>query len=324
MMKSLVRAIAGMMTAMMLGAGSAALAQSAPVEEGTYVLEGGSYSITVEKTATGLMVKEPNKDSPYQPAGADRPDTYLFFNPNTGYTYGIRGIDSQTIEAFKDVAGNVPTRLKRLGGPPAARPIRAIDPGPSGAPAEGADADVARKYQALSTSDPDNAQSWTACSAAALKRSIATGPEADAYGMQVAQMLRLIAVNGEVTPCPDAIPQTLWDKAKGIDDLGKGDAAARAAGTTPAPPPPAPDADRADRLRLNADMAAKAAADTERIKSDKDAYAAALAESQRAQDQYQREREAYEAESARVKAAQEAYDAQMTRYRASGGRTTPQ
>src|SRR5690606_3776277 len=112
-----------------------------------------------------------------------------------------------------------------------------------------------RKYQALSTSDPDNAQSWTACSAAALKRSLATGAEADAYGMQVAQMLRLIAVNGEVTPCPDAIPQVLWDKAKGIDDLGKG-SAATATDATPTPPPPALDADRDERLRLNSDMAA--------------------------------------------------------------------
>ncbi|BAV66158.1 hypothetical protein SCLO_1031180 [Sphingobium cloacae] len=308
--------IAGMMMTVMPGGISVALGQSAPVEDGTYMLEGGSYSISVERTDSGIMVHEPNKHSPYRPAGADRPNTYLFFNDNTGYTYGIRGVDSQTIEAFKDVEGNVPTRLKRLGGPPSARPIRAIDPGPSGAPPEGTDAEVARKYQALSNSDEANRQSWTACSAAALKRSLASGEEADAYGVQVAQMLRLIAVD-DASPCPDAIPQALWDKAKGIDDLGKGKAATAA---TTKPPAPAPDADREERLRLNADMAAKAASDAERIKADKDGYAAAMAEAQRAREQYQRERETYEAEAARVKAAQDAYEAEMARYRAAGGR----
>lgn len=323
-MKSLVRKAAGLMAALMLSTGSAAMAQSAPVEEGTYFLEGGSYQIKVEKSDTGLLVREPNKDSPYQAAGADRPNTYLYFNPNTGYTYGIRGVDNQTIEAFKDVAGNVPTRLKRLGGPPApASSIRAIDPGPSGRPPEGAGADVARKYEELSRTDPANAQSWTACSAAALKRSITTNAEADAYGVQVAQMLRLIAVDSTTSPCPDAISQALWDKAKGIDDLGS-QRAAPAPQATASPPPPAPDADHAEKLRLNADMAAKAATEADRIKAEKDAYAAALAETQRAQEQYRREREIYEAEAARVKAAQDAYDAEMARFRSSGGRTTPQ
>lgn len=297
------------------------MAQSAAVAPGTYVLEGSGYSIEIEKTDAGIVVHEPNKDSPYQPAGADRPNTFLFFNPNTGYTYGIRGVDNQTIEAFKDVAGNVPTRLTRLGGPPP-EPGPGIVKTPDGLGAS-SDADVTRKYQALSKSDPDNVQSWTACSAAALKRSLATGAEADAYGIQVAQMLRLIAVDAGTSPCTDAIPQALWDKAGGIDDLGKGKAASIA--ETTAPPPAVSDQEAEEKRRLNAEMTTQAAMQLERIKADKDAYAAALAETERAQGQYQQDRATYEAEIAKANAAKAQYEADMAAYRAAkGAKASPQ
>lgn len=181
-------------------AAPAVLAQS--VTAGTYMLEGGSYTVQLEPDGNDLVVHEPNKDASYtrQPDGS-----YHYYNPNTDTVYGIRVLDARTVEAFKPlVDGNVPSRLVLIGGATA----------DAGTPVGAADSEryeaLAAHYQALAESDPDNVQVWIACSGAALKRSLSSGADADAYAAQMAQMLKLIMTDAGSTPCADAIPASAW------------------------------------------------------------------------------------------------------------------
>jgi hypothetical protein len=165
---------------------------------GTYMLDGGSYVIEVQRDGDGLLVVEPNKRSPYAWQGGR---DFHFYNPNTDTTYGIRVVDARTIEAFKPfVDGNVPSRLTLLSAAATGSPQEAL-----GDPAFEA---IAEKYAAMIETDPANVQSWTACAGAALKYSMATREEADAYARQMIQMLRLM--DAQSTPCEDALPSRLW------------------------------------------------------------------------------------------------------------------
>ena len=174
-----------------LAAAPAALA--ADVTPGTYMLQGGSYMIEVEPTADGLVVHEPNKDSPYTRVN----DTdFHFWNDNTQTKYGIRYVDERTIEAFKpEDEYNVPSTLVLVGG--------------SGADAVVENDDSARwealamEYAALIETDPDNVQSWAACAGVAMKRSISTVADADAYAAEMAAMLQLMMPEGAGSPCPE-------------------------------------------------------------------------------------------------------------------------
>ena len=174
-----------------LAAAPAALA--ADVTPGTYMLQGGSYMIEVEPTADGLVVHEPNKDSPYTRVN----DTdFHFWNDNTQTKYGIRYVDERTIEAFKpEDEYNVPSTLVLVGG--------------SGADAVVENDDSARwealamEYAALIETDPDNVQSWAACAGVAMKRSISTVADADAYAAEMAAMLQLMMSEGAGSPCPE-------------------------------------------------------------------------------------------------------------------------
>jgi hypothetical protein len=162
---------------------------------GTYVIDGGGYSIDMKMDGDTLVVVEPNKTSPY---GKQADGSYQFTNPNNGITYGIRVIDDATIEAFKPGTDNPPTRLTRLGG------------GGSATTADIADADkysaLAERYNALAESDPANIQVHVACASVALKRSVSSREEADAYAAQMAGMLRQL--DASANPCPDVI--TSW------------------------------------------------------------------------------------------------------------------
>lgn len=165
---------------------------------GTYILDGGSYVIEVQRDGDGLLVVEPNKRSPYSwSAGRD----FHFYNPNTDTTYGIRVVDARTIEAFKPfVDGNVPSRLTLLSAAASDTPQEDLgDPGYEA---------IAEKYAAMIETDPANVQSWTACAAAAMKYGIATREEADAYARQMIDILRLM--DAQSTPCEDALPSRLW------------------------------------------------------------------------------------------------------------------
>lgn len=300
--------------------GTPASPKPAKFIDGTYVLEGGSYSLDVKQEGEDLVVVEPNKTSRYE---LQRDGTYRFTNPNNGISYWLRVIDDRTIEAFKKEGGNVPSRLVRVGG----------SPGPASAPPNPA-AEIAERYKALSQSDPDNAQAWTACAAAALKRSLATRAEADAYGAEMVQVLKLIVVDPSRSPCEDAIPETLWNPT---DTAGVAGASEPAAGTLGAAEaaengtePSAAILSESERQQLQVDdMLGRNEEGWQRIKAQADAATRAQEAAQReyeaklqafqdgveaaeaARQQYERDRAAHEAEVAKAKAARAQWEAEV-------------
>lgn len=68
---------------------------------------------------------------------------------------------------------------------------------------------IARHYNALAQNDSDNAQAWTMCSAVAFKRSLSDGEGFSHNASQMAETLKLMAVDG-TNPCSDAIPDFFW------------------------------------------------------------------------------------------------------------------
>jgi hypothetical protein len=174
---------------------ASASAFAADITPGTYMLEGGSYTITIDKDGDGLVVREPNKNSPYTRFDDDE---FHFWNDNTQTNYGLRYVDARTIEAFKpDVPDNVPSRLVLMSGS-----NDAVVESPDSARWE----QLAEQYSARIEADPDNAQAWSACAAVAMKRGISTVADADAYAAQMKQMLALMMGEGSASPCPEVIP----------------------------------------------------------------------------------------------------------------------
>lgn len=177
------------------GAGASMISGGGAVTAGTYMMDGGGYTIELSLEGSSLVVREPayNKTTVYQGQG----NGIYSASTNVG-RFSMRALDGQTLEVWKE--GNAPSRMNLVSSS-------------GSASASGGDADslaVAEHYRSLSQSDPANAQAWTACSAAALKRGVATGTEADAYGRQMASMLRQIIVDDSRSPCSDAIPDRLW------------------------------------------------------------------------------------------------------------------
>ena len=177
---------------------ASATVQAATITPGTYMLEGGSYTITVETDGDGLLVREPNKDSPYTRFDEDE---FHFWNDNTQTNYGLRYLDDRTIEAFKpDVPGNVGSRLVLVGGGTGI--------------VESDDSErweqLAQDYSARIESDPANVQAWAACAGVAMKRSVSTIEDADAYARQMAQMLQQMMPAGSPSPCAEVMPDNVW------------------------------------------------------------------------------------------------------------------
>lgn len=286
------------------------------LSDGTYMIDGGSYSITVERDGANLIVIEPNKRSTYEPA----PDgSYHFYNPNTDTVYGIRVLDNHRIAAFKPDrpdAGETVLSLVGRAPPRAPRPVETVDIPASTIPAIGSPGDtygqIANGYRDKAQSDPDNAQTWTACAAAALKRGTANPREADAYAVQMAQVLKLIVVDPARSPCEDAIPPAQWAgavskpaKAPTAAELDRIRRAEEAAALTAA--------ERASLDAINAEAAAKAKAATAQILADQQAAAAAKA-------QYDADKARNDAEVEAARRARAAYDQQMRDYEARYGK----
>lgn len=284
------------------------------VSEGTYQIDGGGYQITVRPDGSDLVVVEPNKESRYQ---RQSDGTWHFRNPVNGILYGLRRIDAATIEAFKpDQSSNVPTRLSRIGGAPrvVATPlppsVAAQDPASVG--------DLARTYQQRAQADPNNAQTWSACAAAAHKRFLANPGEADAYGAQMASLLKTIIVDAAQSPCPDAIPQTVWNAGKAPDGAGAEATAAPSPQDAAAVQAAAAEAERVRQLNELADQRARAL-EAERQRQIAE-HAKAVAEADARQAQFERDRQAYEAAKAASDAAADAYCRQIEEYERAYGR----
>lgn len=163
---------------------------------GTFVLDDGSYSITVEEEGGNLVVVEPNKRSVYTPAGDG---SYQFHNDNTGSNFYLRVLDDETLEAGRVPQTGAPSILKRLDTGAA---MAALEEN-SGLTA------IAERYAAQAESDPVNAQAWSMCSAVAFNRAMGEGDTAAQFAQQAAQMLQTILV-GSANPCPDAILPQYW------------------------------------------------------------------------------------------------------------------
>ena len=164
--------------------------------EGTFVLDDGSYSITVEEADGNLVVVEPNKRSVYTPDGRGR---YTFHNDNTGSDFYLSVLDDNTLEAGRIPQSGSPSILREVDVAGAMAALESNDE-------YGA---IAERYASLAESDPANAQAWSFCAAVAFKRAMSSNAEFGAYASQTAQVMQQILV-GTGNPCPDAIPAQYW------------------------------------------------------------------------------------------------------------------
>ncbi|MGF6692383.1 hypothetical protein M2318_002452 [Metapseudomonas resinovorans] len=164
--------------------------------DGTYVLEGGSYSINIEQDGDNLVVVEPNKRSIYE-RQAD--GSYQFYSENSVSTFSLRLLDPGTIEMDRVPSAGTPSTLKRVEERDAAQ-VSAVNQ---------TYASIAKHYSELAQSDPDNVQVWTMCSAVALKRSLSEDEDFSRHARQVSESLKSIIVTN-TNPCSDAIPSTYW------------------------------------------------------------------------------------------------------------------
>jgi hypothetical protein len=163
---------------------------------GTFVIEDGSYSITVEEEGGNLVVVEPNKRSVYAPAGDG---SYQFHNDNTGSDFYLRVLDDNTVEAGRMPQSGSPSILKR------------VDMGAKVAALEENDelSALAERYATQAETDPVNAQAWSMCAAVAFNRAMGDEAQSAQFAQQTAQILQSILV-GSNNPCPDAILPQYW------------------------------------------------------------------------------------------------------------------
>ena len=271
--------------ALLVGGSSGAWAQKVPA--GTYAMPDSGYAIVVQPQGNDLLVNEAGTNRVYRGQGDG---SYRYRSDITGSTYELRFRDRGSVTALKLGSGAAPTLLIRQGGwapeEPAASPNDVPAP-PVAATAANPPASpylaIAERYQALALSDKKDVQSWAFCSAAALKRSMSTQAEADAYGREAAERLASISVDPTRNPCPDAIPDALWPNASADADALKKINSEQA------------EAAIKQRAAVEA-MLAKSAADQK-------AYELALAEYQAALEKSRREREAYAKQQEAYKAA---------------------
>ena len=179
-----------------LAALAMACAGQALAVDGTFVLEDGSYSITVEEADGNLVVVEPNKRSVYTPDGSGR---YTFHNDNTGSDFYLRVLDDNTLEAGRLPQNGTPSILRKADTAAAMAALESNDEYTA----------IAERYASLAASDPDNTQAWSMCAAAAFKRAMSDEAEFATYAGQAAMVLQQILV-GSANPCPDAIPAQYW------------------------------------------------------------------------------------------------------------------
>jgi hypothetical protein len=172
---------------------------AAASSNGTYVMDGGAYSINVEFVADGLQIVEPNKTSLYHSTGRGE---YQFTNPTNGITYGLRVIDDATIEAFKPGSAQPGTVLKRA----SAAAMTVDEENPNYAKYQ----QLAEKYAELTQSDADNVHVWAACGAAALGWANMPADQARGMAGQSAALLKSIMTSSGSSPCPEVIPNDVW------------------------------------------------------------------------------------------------------------------
>lgn len=182
-------------TTLMLALGLAMPVAAAGQTSGTYVLEGSSYSITVQFAPGTLTVVEPNKTSPYSQVG---PNEYHFTNPTNGIKYGLRVLGPNAIEAFKPGSNDPPTMLKL------ASTSLAADQSPEYDRLMQLAEEYAEKAQS------GDAHLWTTCAGAAFARATQPATDAEWWARDAVERLKPIMVDPNVNPCPEVISEEIW------------------------------------------------------------------------------------------------------------------
>ena len=186
----------GMLLRAVFAAGLVLAMGQARAVSGTFVLEDGSYSITVEEEGANLVVVEPNKRSVYTPAGDG---SYRFHNDNTGSDFYLRVRDDNTVEAGRVPQSGSPSILRRVDMAAKVAALEENDELTS----------IAERYAAQAEADPVNAQAWSMCAAVAFNRAMGDSDQSALFARQTAQVLQSILV-GSTNPCTDAIPPQYW------------------------------------------------------------------------------------------------------------------
>ena len=183
-----------MFTRAALAVGLALAFGQANAVEGTFVLQDGSYSITVEEEGANLVVVEPNKRSVYTPDGNGG---YVFHNANTGSNFYLKALGNDALEAGR-VGTDSPWILKRVDTAGAMAALEENDELTA----------IAERYAERAQGEPE-VQAWAMCAAVAFKRAMGEGDESALFAQQTAQVLQSILV-GSANPCPDAILPQYW------------------------------------------------------------------------------------------------------------------
>jgi hypothetical protein len=235
---------------------------------GLYSLQGSSYTILVEFRDGALLVRETNKESLYKRVAEGK---YEFFNEVNGRAYGLRVVNATTLAAYRaepgstapettlvltrrtEAAAPAPTIANQQVPPPAPNPqVSAPTPAAAAKPLSPENEDlqlIAKDFMQRSKTDPKNAQTWAACASVALARANLSGDQFENFARQTIALIKPIMVDSSRTPCPAAIPISLWRERDGP--------AAERLGTSPSP------AERAAQQRQDRE-ASRRDAETER------------------------------------------------------------
>ena len=190
----ILQSIAFLASTLLIGA-SSVRAQSS----GTYVVDGGSYSVVVEASGDELVVIEPNKRSVYRRHGKTK--EFRAFHESSSSTFTMTVVDDRTLRASR-IPQTIPPTMLRLVGAAAAK---------TAADKQQRFEAIAERYRVLAEGDTDNAQTWSFCAAAAKGWALKSEIDAATYAWRAGQQLKTIMVDPTSTPCRDAIPQSLWD-----------------------------------------------------------------------------------------------------------------
>jgi hypothetical protein len=179
---------------------SIALASNAQISptSGPYTSEDGMYTVNMEFSNDTLYVVEPNKKSAYSKIAENK---FAYTNPNNGKKYELQVADANTLIAFGSTGQ---TKFWWSG---------SITKAATPAQFEYYQK-VAEEYKEKMTSDPNDAQLWSLCAAAAINRATLNKEGFETYARTAILSIRQLVEDQRRCPCPKAIPPTLWSKIK--------------------------------------------------------------------------------------------------------------
>lgn len=165
---------------------------------GPYTSSDGMYTVNMEFKNNTLVIIEPNKTSVYVLTGDNM---YEYINPDNGKHYKMQVGDETTLIAFGSTGS---TNFYFSGGLSKAASKEQF----------AFYQKVAEEYKNKMKEDPDDAQMWALCAAAATNRASLNDEGFEEYARATILSLRQIVTDQRTCPCPRAIPPALWGKVK--------------------------------------------------------------------------------------------------------------